>query len=97
MKMNNLFLTMLAIVLFSFSSNAQQWTGPSNASSEIYRTGRVGIGLVNPPNDTQLYIKSNLKAGIVSEVSHTADWKFGILSAVDRANTKALSVIMIHL
>ncbi len=35
---------MLVIVLFSFGSNAQQWTGTSSTSSEIYRTGRVGLG-----------------------------------------------------
>ena len=94
MKTSNLLLTILTIFLFSLNSNAQQWTGPSNTSSEIYRTGRVGLGLVNPPNDTQLYVKTNLKVGIVSEVTHSTGFQFGILSAVNRADTKAFSVLL---
>lgn len=95
MKTRNLFLTLSAIaMLFSIEINAQQWTGTTSLSGELYRTGRTGIGLVNPPNDTQLYVRANnLKVGIVSETTHTTDFQFGILSAVNRANTKAFSVL----
>ena len=76
-------------------SSSFRWTGDNTTSGKIYRTGITGIGLTNPPSDTRLYVKSNnLKVGIVSEVSHIQDYQYGILSAVDRANTKALSVLL---
>lgn len=86
-------ITTLAM-LFSIEINAQQWTGTTNNTDELYRTGRTGIGLVNPPDDTQLYVKStNLKVGIVSETIHNIDFQFGMISAVNRANTKAFAVL----
>ncbi len=77
------------------SSSSLRWLGANNSSSIAYRTGITGVGLTNPPTDTKLYVKANnLKVGIVSEVSHTQDYKFGILSAVNRPNTKAFSVLL---
>lgn len=95
--MNVNFKLLIFVISLGMTSivNAQQWTGTTSNGDELYRTGRTGIGLVNPPNDTQLYVKSNnLKVGIVSETSHNTDFQFGILSAVNRSNTKALSVLL---
>ena len=72
-----------------------KWLGVNNSTGIIYRTGIVGVGLTNPPTDTRFYVKAdNLKVGIVSEVNHSIDYQFGILSAVNRSNTKALSVLL---
>ena len=79
---------------FVTSSNSLKWSGVNNSSGKIYRTGITGIGLSNPPNDTQLYVKTGLKVGIVAEVNHSTDFQFGILSAVNRVKTKALSVLL---
>ena len=79
---------------FVASSNSLKWSGVNNSSGKIYRTGITGIGLSNPPNDTQLYVKTGLKVGIVAEVNHSTDFQFGILSAVNRVKTKALSVLL---
>ena len=86
-----LLIVALNISLISF---AQQWIGSSSSSSEIYRLGRTGIGITNPPNDTQLYVKTGLKVGLLSEVNHSIDFQFGIISAVNRVNTKAFSVLL---
>jgi len=76
-------------------SSSYRWAGDNNTNGKIYRTGITGIGLTNPPSDTRLYVKAdNLKVGIVSEVSHTQDYQFGILSAVNKPNTKALAVLL---
>jgi hypothetical protein len=95
MKTTKLFLALTVVgMLFSLEINAQQWVGTTGSTAELYRTGRTGIGLTNPPNDTQLYVKStNLKVGIVSETAHNVDFQFGMLSAVNRANTKAFAVL----
>lgn len=82
------------LLIFPLSLFSQQWSGSTNISGNIQRTGIVGIGLTNPPTDTQLYVKSTLKVGFLAEVNHTIDFQFGITSAVNRANTKAFSVLL---
>lgn len=59
-----------------------------------FPNGSVGVGMIDDIDDTKFYVKSDdLKVGIVSQVNHSIDYQFGILSAVNRANTKALSVL----
>lgn len=79
----------------SSSSSSLKWSGTNDSFGKIYRTGITGIGLSNPPSDTKLYVKAdNLKVGIVSEVNHSLDYQFGIISAVNRPTTKAISVLL---
>lgn len=53
----------------------------------------MGLGTENP--EAKLHVKvndPNQNVAIISQVSHTQDWNFGIISAVDRDKTKAFSV-----
>lgn len=95
--MKNFSFLLISLITIFFMSNhtvlAQQWNGSTSINGTIQRNGIVGIGLTNPPSDTQLYTKSNLKVGILAEMHHTIDYQFGIVSAVDRNRTKAFSVL----
>ncbi len=51
--MKKLFLSLAALIIISMSY-AQQWSGPSNTTSTIYRSGNVGIGTSNPLNKFQI-------------------------------------------
>ncbi len=84
----------IAMSLFSTSASAQ-WNGGTSTTGTIGRTGNVGVGLTNPPSDTKLYVRSNLKVGIVSEVNQSTDFGFGVLSVVNRETTKAFSVLLL--
>ena len=81
----------LFLIIFS-NSYSQTWTGSTNSGLSS-RLGNTAIGLNNPPNDTRLYVKSNIKVGIVSHVDHYFDFQYGIISAINRSNTKAFAVI----
>lgn len=86
----------LSISLFLLCSTliySQTWSGSTTNSGLTYRFGNTAIGLSNSPNDTRLYVKSNIKVGIVSHVDHSIDFQYGIISAINRSNTKAFSVI----
>jgi len=107
MKKAKLFLTLITILSLHYSVNSQiigslsdEWNGPNNLTAEINRTGRVGVGLSNQPNEfSQFYVRSNfntspnLAVGIVAEVDFPTDFNFGICSAIRRVNTKAFSVL----
>ncbi len=88
--------SLVLFLLFSMISQAQVWNTNSPTSQQT--SGNVNIGPLTStfPNDTKLYIRNdfNQKVGIVSEVNHSEDFKFGILSAVNRINTKAFSVML---
>ncbi|WP_395045426.1 hypothetical protein [Flavobacterium sp.] len=90
--------TMILLIMISINNlaDAQVWSG-TTPSIQTTRTGNVTIG---PPaatnsNDSKLWVRNDLnqKASIFAESRHTQDFQFGILSAVDRANTKAFSVL----
>jgi hypothetical protein len=77
-------------------SSTIDWTHNSVPIENIdWGNGSIGIGTTTSTADTKLYVKKDdaeQNVGIVSEVKHTEDWKFGILSAVSREKTKAFSV-----
>ena len=60
----------------------------------ILSNGTIGMGTRTPTNDAKLHIITNKKGGIFLEVNHAVDYQFGIISAVNRSNTKALSVLL---
>ena len=71
------------------SKSSSQKAFKSTTDTKTIFDGIVAVGIDTPPNDTQLYVQSNdLKVGIVSQTDHTIDYQFGVLSAVNRANTK---------
>jgi hypothetical protein len=75
---------------------AQVWTG-ANTVVQTTRTGDVSIGPTTTPypTETKFFIRNNLnqKVSLAVESEHTQDFQFGI-SAVNRANTKAFSVLL---
>jgi len=66
MKKAKLFLTLITILSLHYSVNSQiigslsdEWNGPNNLTAEINRTGRVGVGLSNQPNEfSQFYVRT---------------------------------------
>lgn len=77
-------------------ADAQVWSGTTSAI-QTTRTGNVTIGPATSafPTDTKLYVRNdpNQKVSFLAESRHTQDFQFGVVSAVDRANTKAFSVL----
>lgn len=61
----------------------------------IKSNGSIGIN-TSPEDDTQLCVSTTEKVGIKSITNHNVDYQFGILSAVNRENTKALSVLLLE-
>jgi hypothetical protein len=83
------------VILLTKDSAAQTWNGSTTSNGLSYRLGNTAIGLSNPQNNTRLWVKSdNLKAGIVSQHSHTTDFQHGIMSIVNRSNTNAFDVFL---
>lgn len=87
------------IILTSFiqkNSLTQTWSGTST-NGLSFRLGNTAIGLSNPQNNTRLWVKAdNLKAGIVSQHSHTLDFQHAIMSIVNRPNTNAFDAFLLN-
>ncbi len=89
-------MILLVMVLINNLANAQVWSG-STSAIQTTRTGNVTIGpaVTAFPTDTKLYVRNdiNQKVSFLAESKHNTDFQFGVVSAVDRANTKAFSVL----
>jgi hypothetical protein len=90
-------MILLIMVLINNLATAQVWSG-TTSGIQTTRTGNVTIGPATPafPNDTKLYVRNdpNQKVSFLAESRHTQDFQFGVVSAVDRAKTKAFSVLL---
>lgn len=64
--MKKLILIVATLLLSSLILNAQQWSGASNTTGILHRTGNVGIGTATPTPDTKLTVKGNVNIGGVA-------------------------------
>jgi len=84
------FQLVLGLLVLGFSTlSAQQWNGPDNTTSSIYRQGNVGIGLTTAPLQS-LHIGNNFR------LDGSAIY-FGVNSRLMREGTAGLSFRSNHI